>query len=620
MSFYERLVAVAVVVLGVGCSPLYYPLLVDPAKVSAHLGGKTAEASIPLGSFFIKEVLPVGEDALVMHLVRAPALKEQEVLKRVSLRDQGVVWEKSLFKAPFEGSAGTSTVLFGTPNQLGVLHHQRDDQALLTVVHTATGELKSRFKVPAGSSLLFLDEEAGRIGLHSESTKEVGVYQLDTGEVVHRQFGVHRAARASGDTFLFQGDGISRVDSRGSPLWHYKDRPVDQSTLPPWEEEGRVWCVDNGGALLGLDASTGRLATSGVSLAALGKVSAVESAGKGRMLVRYTTSGHKGGVALVSPDTAKVLWRVEESAPFISNVVHKGESLFVASETTLFALDLSEGTVRWKQQVIGTAGGFPVQLRLHGETVSLVGELVIAGYAADAGEKVYWHGFDGVGNTSLPQLNGAIRTLQRRLGMPAGGNAMLASGQALFQLSQKMQAQTSALSRLSSKARYFERDSWKAFKYSQQAEISNHFSRSFGLASLSLSAMGAGLELQSARLAVEAELQLLEQRLLRNSILRFYPLYEQGEYVYRPVHEYFGVREEVNGVAVIHLPTGRQKTVHLSAPYLYYGLFTVVDCEAGKVLYHGVKGTGEAEEYDETDTSGKRALIGYLKERAFVCP
>ena len=620
MAFYERFVTTVVVLLGVGCSPLYYPLQVDLEKVSPHLSQGGPAVSIPLGAYYIKDAQPVGAQTLVMHLVRAPSLKEQEVLKLVNLKHQRVVWEKSLFGAPFEGDAGTSALLFGTPNHLGILHLAGKDEAYLTVVHTTTGQLVSRFEVPPGSSLLFLEEEEGRIGLHSESTEEVGVYELATGKELHHQTGTRRAKRASGRTFLFQGDGISRVDSLGTPKWHFKDRAFTQSSLAPWEEGGKIWCVDNDGALLGLDASTGRLATSGVSLADLGKVTAVESAGKGRILVRYNTSGKGGGAALVSPGSGKVLWSYQGAEPFISNAVDNGESLFLSSETTLFALGLSDGALLWKQKVIGMAGGFPTQLRLHGSTVSYVGELVIAGYSANTGEQLYWHGFDGVGGTSLPQLNGAIRTLQRRLGAPAEGNAALATGQALFELSQKMQIQTSALSRLSSNARYFERDSWKAFKYSQQAEISNHFSRSFGLAALSMSAMGAGLALQSAQVAVEAELQFLEQRLLRNSILKFYPLYEQGEYVYRPVHEYFGIKEEANGVTVVHLPTGHQATRFLSAPYLFYGLFTVVDCKAEKVLYHGVRNTGGPTEYDETDTSNKRALKGYLREQAFTCP
>lgn len=114
---------------------------------------------------------------------------------------------------------------------------------------------------------------------------------------------------------------------------------------------------------------------------------------------------------------------------------------------------------------------------------------------------------------------------------------------------------------------------------------------------------------------------LARQKLFRRSIISAYRIADLGDYVFRP-HMQVDAQGEGSyaAISIVHLPTGRRRTMVASPSYLEYGLWNWVDLEKGILYHHGLGLDPSRYEYGETENVGTYGKARVLKSFLIAVP
>jgi outer membrane protein assembly factor BamB len=321
----------------------------------------------------------------------------------------------------------------------------------------------------------------------------------------------------------------------------------------------------------------------------------------------------------------RFLWGFCTSQPTLSNFVELGERLYVATASSLYALETATGHQAWVSEVTDTGRGFPVRLRAYDDKVVFISELVIAAYNPTDGQKIYKHGVTPISEeSSLAGLDNSIPQFEV---MHAAASSLKPETSNI--LSNYYSAQSRNYQNLANQYRrqgeYLRsqgRDPSVANLQSQMArdEAKSQATLAFVHSLLELGATLHQLFRISAVKAYYGDI-LARQRLFRRSIISAYAMAEVGDFVYRP-HRQFGFSGDADftTLTIVHLASGQRRTTMLSPTYLGYGLWNLVDEEKGVVYHHGVGLDPSRYEYGGEENVGIYGKVRTLNTFLIAAP
>jgi hypothetical protein len=334
-----------------------------------------------------------------------------------------------------------------------------------------------------------------------------------------------------------------------------------------------------------------------------------------------------GGPVLVAVDrdTGRLSWTHDCEAPPMSNVVEAGGRVFVATTGSVIALDAADGRTLGVWEATNATRPYPVHLRRVGGQIVYIGELMVAGFDAATGARVWSRGWSPISNSaSLVALDAALPQLQAELaelagrkvrGSKTGAGASFARVEsARFQnmaadysrradaLSASIDARSQSLSQ--NQRRIERMDASIDHRLAIDAisgdialtRMNAAFDRALAMMDFQFAMMDLAAAIERAKAIAATQTLLARQLLFRRAVLGGYASMENAEYVYRPGMEFSGGRGPFVGVTAVQLGTGRTSTVMLSPLYRDYGLWNVIDFERG-VIYHDGLGL-ETSRYD----------------------
>lgn len=394
----------------------------------------------------------------------------------------------------------------------------------------------------------------------------------------------------------FEG-GVARLDPRtGKDQWRRAEIRPGEDSPPAVLDGNRLLMLDGHSRLQALDARSGKTLWT-VSPANDVRFTGI-SPGASQIYLRGSRKQGKGFVmmALGSGD-GRTLWRNEQPAETVSNVIEADGRVFVATPKRLLALDARSGAPAFDKEVTNAGHDFPVHLRRVGHEVVFIGELMVAAYDTRTGKERYADGMDPVSQAaSLASIDMEIALygghLQGRSPAPAGSGAMEIARAAQTQASQ-YQASANHYNRianekfaeyqrgggLSADMAYYESAGARA-----QAQIDSSFSRAQSQIAMQTAAWAAGEQIGQA---VSLELGVRRARrnvARRDAVVTLYTEAEDNAYVYRPTAYDHPQRAPFVGVTVIRLDSGQLRQSLLSPRYETYGMWCLVDL-ANKVAY-----------------------------------
>jgi len=406
---------------------------------------------------------------------------------------------------------------------------------------------------------------------------------------------------ATGDIWHFYG-GIKRLDpASGDVLWERKDVLLDSFSPPPDMDDGVLMAIDGERTLHALDPGTGETMFT-TALDPEIRYTNIHPAGD-RIYLRGTHKDGKYVIIVFEGKNGRLLWSFTGSEPTVSNFIEEGDRLYVSTPSTVLCLDRGSGRQIYASPASQTGQTFSVRLRKFGNRLVYVGELVIAGFDADTGKRVYFEGMTPLSQEAhLDALDNWVSILEKRIkklsGMMWFGGASGASDAFSRQseISQNLsnqytqQANNYAWRSNQTYNMSAESDYWKSENLRNQATIESAFAKVQAQLSFFFAMEGLKNSMLSRSIARDqAEVTRLQR--IRQSIMGAYTTAESGQYAYRPHLEGDSV-----GVTLVHLPTGRSNFTPLAPAAkgadLYWNdrsMWNLIDPEKGLVYHHGLR-------------------------------
>ncbi|MCJ7500206.1 PQQ-like beta-propeller repeat protein [bacterium] len=396
--------------------------------------------------------------------------------------------------------------------------------------------------------------------------------------------------------------GIRRLDpASGGALWERTDVLLDSFSPPPDMGNGVLMAIDGERTLHALDPDTGET----MFTAALDpeiRYTNIHPAGE-RVYLRGTHDEGKYAIVAIERKNGRILWSFAGTEPTVSNIIEDGDRLYVSTPSTVLCLDRGDGRQIFASPASQTGQTFPVRLRKFGNRLVYVGELVIAGFDAVTGKRVYFKGMTPLSQEAhLDALDNWVSLLEARIkklsgmmwlgGASGAADAYSRQSEISQNLSNQYTQQANSYA-WRSNATYnmsAESDYWKSANMSNQATIESGYSAVTAQLSFFFAMEGMKNSMLARAVARDqAEVSRLQR--IRESILAAYTTAEGGEYAYRPHQEGDSV-----GVTMVHLPTGRSNFTPLAPATkgadLYWNdrsMWNLIDPEKGLVYHHGLR-------------------------------
>ncbi len=125
---------------------------------------------------------------------------------------------------------------------------------------------------------------------------------------------------------------------------------------------------------------------------------------------------------------------------------------------------------------------------------------------------------------------------------------------------------------------------WDAANSSNQAQIDSAFSAAAAQLSFHFAMMQLQTSVNVAIIKLANESRLKRFNFIHRTILSAYDSALIGDYIFRPSEE-----DDVVGVSVVHMPSGKMTFTGLSPQYEVFGLFNIIDPEKGIVYHQGLR-------------------------------
>ncbi len=401
--------------------------------------------------------------------------------------------------------------------------------------------------------------------------------------------------------------GVQKLSmTDGSTEWERGYIVLDGRTPPPKRDGRKLLVLDNKGSLHTLDPLTGKTAGS-VQMDQSVRYTNIYPLGD-RVYLRGVIQKKKAPdvhlMDVLRKSDGKRLWRYSGKEPGVSNLIEDGARLYFSTPSTLVGLDRATGKEIFTSPASQTGRSFPVQIKKYGNTVVYIGEVIIAGFDAKTGKKIWKRGVTPLTRgTHLDSLDSFIGRLQERIGVltkgiwaTRGGSADYFSQQAW--ISQNLSNQYFSQSRTyyqSSQGRYnlsARSDYWKSQNLQNQAQIESAYSGAFAQLGFffAMKELGDKMRMNASK-RDQGELKQLE--FIRRSLYGAYLSAQDGDYVYRPHLE-----GGFTGLYVVHLPTGKAAFTPLSPDSTGYdklvnwnsrSLWNMIDLKRGLVYHHALR-------------------------------
>jgi len=332
-------------------------------------------------------------------------------------------------------------------------------------------------------------------------------------------------------------------------------------------------------------------------------------------------------ISELSASDGKRRWSAGLAETTVSNFIIQGDRLYVATPREVYALNSRTGAKIYSTVVAESGHAFPVRLDLYEGRLAFVGELVIASCDAKTGERLYSHGITplsqetyiaGLDNT-IPQFEDAVAELK---------GVKIQSGPAA-EWAAKANRDIKHYQNLSNHYTKIARSSFGSYESrvlaASQSDSARQQEKSAATAALVYTMMDVGWKVGKAKILQKWVRQyediLARQQLFRRSIFSAYHSADLGDYVFRPDLQ-IGSQDDASfaAITIVHLPTGRRRTLAVSPSYLEYGLWNWIDVEKGIVYHHGLGLDPSRYEYGEIENVGAYGKVRALKSFLIAVP
>lgn len=426
-----------------------------------------------------------------------------------------------------------------------------------------------------------------------ESGADMSAYDLASGrQLWTRRFpaaGVTAAAPiVRGETiFSFYG-GVQSFSARdGKTIWSRSDIALPENGVAPRMEGDFLYVLDKGKQLHRLAVSSGKGAWTARLATGATELYNIFPHGERIYLRGKRTQGSQTVYPLValSARNGKILWIYNNDSPIVSNLIEIEGRVYYATASRFGALDLVKGSRQVSIPVTNSGRTYPVQLRLVGEKLVFIGELIVAALDVKKSRIAYKHGFDPVApSASITALDGHIEKLESQLAKERGRKT--GDGMAAFHSAQA--AHWQERSNYYYNLRYSDHSLASSPALGSMVQMNNKFARDASRMAFEASLRNLGDALAKA-IKVKALAEELEsEEFLRRSILLSYGNMVTKDYVYRPTLVYRSSSDQFISLAIVDLQTGRIARTSLSAPHDDLGLWSLLDAEKGVAYHQGV--------------------------------
>lgn len=384
--------------------------------------------------------------------------------------------------------------------------------------------------------------------------------------------------------------------------------------LPSFDEQ-HLFLLDEDGKLVCMDKRLGRILWK-QGLPESVRVTNISSSSK-EVYVRGEDKNLKFHLFSFSKNEGTSNWNITCNEGLTSNLLEDGENLFFASYSKLYAVDVSTGEPKFTKSVTKTGRSFPIALRLTGDKVVFIGELVVAGYDATSGKLAYRYGFSPIDiNLHFNGLDASLPKLRQQLGneqdfTPSGVAEMASNRRAYYQ---KM-SDTNYSDYLKYRRQTQPGSGFKANRAWNRSQLYSNMARMQSALSVSFALIELGSALEQVMQANATQAEIRKQEYYRKSILDVYSMALSEDYVFRPNLKYFDTDDEYVCVSLIKLASGKKQDYLLSPQYLEYGLWNLIDFERGVIYHHGV---GMNPEKYKVSKSKRTPLVRFKTVETFL--
>ena len=393
----------------------------------------------------------------------------------------------------------------------------------------------------------------------------------------------------------------SRIDpADGKVLWQRKDIVPDNLSPPTRLQNNKLYLVDKEKTLHILDTGTGDSILT-APLDDKARYTNIYPAGN-NLYFRGQDDGGAWFLTKYDPKSSQTIWKYNSTQATVSNLIEDGNRLYVATAAKVLCLDGKTGKEIFSSSATLTGQTFPVRLRKFGNIVVYIGELMITGFDARSGKKVYKVGMTPVSQeVHLDAVDNWMSVLQKRIGKLSkaiwfsGAGAL---GDAFGAMSINSQNLSNSYSNKASNYRLragrsynssSSSDSWKSASSQAQAQMNSTFAMIEAQLSFFFTMEGMKNAMLSRSIAKDQK-EVNRLHRLRKRILAACTASESDDYVWR-TH----VEGDWIGFNLVHLPTGRTTFTPYSpflkkefVQYTNYNertLWNLVDVETG-LVYH----------------------------------
>lgn len=571
---------------------------------------------LPLAGALVEDMQLLTPDRLLVALRADAAGTPNRAILLVNTRKGVELWRH-------EREAKDARWALVLADSVGLLYRVDDGRRpKLAAIDARDGRLSWSVPLAAGAvpladrargTLLVVEPERGRVTLRSLAF-------ADGTERWRRAVAAARPDAARSRPLFVDGDvvhlvaGIERLaGADGRPLWTRADLVVPDGAPDARLDGDALFAVLAGGTLAELDASSGATRRS-VALPAGVDWDAIEITGA-RVYARGFRTAGVPVLAAVERATGSVAWSHECEAPPMSNVVELGDRVYVATSGRVLALDARTGAALGSWEATNASRPYPVHLRHVNGRIVFIGELMVAGFDARTGAKLWSRGWSPISNSaslvaldsSLPFLRGELAELsgRKKAAAKTGNEASFARVEtARFanmaaDYSRRADALSASLARspgMSQNERSVARLGVSIERQSaigaRSAEISlmrmnQSLDRALSIMNFQFAMMDLAASIERAKAIAGVRTALERQLLFRQAVLSGYAAMEDASHAYRPGLELAAGGAYV-GVTVVGLASGKTSTALLSPIYRDYGLWNVVDFERGVVYHDGI--------------------------------
>lgn len=462
-------------------------------------------------------------------------------------------------------------------------------------------------------TLLVVESERGRVTLRSLAF-------ADGSERWRRSIAVARSEGARPRPLFVDGDvvqlvaGIERLaGADGRPRWTRTDLVVPDGAPDARLDGDAIFAVVAGGTLAELDPAGGATRRA-VALPAGVDWDAIEPTDT-RVYARGLRADGAPVLAAVERATGVVAWTHECEAQPMSNVLELGDRVFVATSGRVLALDRRTGAALGSWEATNASRPYPVHLRQVAGRVVFIGELMVAGFDARTGARLWSRGWSPISNSaslvaldaSLPFLRAELAALagRKNAGAKTGGDASFARVESArfanmaADYSRRADELSANLARSSGTSQNersiarlgvgIERQMAIGARSGEisQLRMQQTLDRAMSRMNFQFAMMDLAASIERAKAIASTRTVLERQILFRRAVLGGYAGMEDASHVYRPGME-MGAGGGYVGVTVVGLASGKTSTELLSPLYRGYGLWNVVDFERGVVYHDGI--------------------------------